>query len=664
MDNGVDHGSAGTSARQRALARDAFGAVLETEARLCRFVLSTREPGARPSVNAFGEPVVFERGEDAAALARSLAKHAALGERVALLATESELAAARSELRAIARERLSVVVHLFANFAGASPEPPGAGADVAFATEGLDWGVLLASGVEDSIDLTLIARRATEDSGTPFVIVHELPVLSARWIEPVRLPDAALCEAFVGAPAQRIKKSSDPAHPVHARMTSRAFAERVPFALASAMRGLEGFTGRRHDLLEKTAAEGAAVMLVGAGALGDALLGEAERLRAAGYDVGAVKLAALRPFPGPRLVRALARALVVTVLETSDEPLAQSNPLVREVKSAFADALTWAPDYPGVGRLPRIHSGVILPGEHELEAGDLDAVVRNMVEGEQGKRLIVYRADTGRADTGGADTAWKLERARDAAPYAATRLAMRGHARDLETANACAELAVTVLEAALALKCRTRVRPARGDADGASGATLELVAGRERPRGVASVGPLQLVLLDDVGVLLAGHPLERLERGGVVALPTDAASEEGFLGELPAYVKAMAFDRGVRVVGFRPSASTGARDPEDGRRLRTAATFAGVLLYAFGAATSASGGGRGARAAIDGSLVEREVEVALRALGSDESRAHEGAALARAAFEAHLEVGRGAVEKDPAAIHLGRSDARAGTLES
>jgi pyruvate ferredoxin oxidoreductase alpha subunit len=644
MENGVERGGESKSAKARALARDSWSAVLATEARLCQRVLSVRPLPEPHGPNAFGDPVTLEHGPDAAALVRALAKHAASGERVALLATEAELATARTELRAVARQRLPVVVHLFAPL----------GADVAFATEGLDWGVLLASGVEDSIDLALVARRATEDSGTPFLVVHERS--SVRHVEPVRIPDAALAEAFVGAPAQRIKKTSDPAHPIHAKMTSRAFAERVPFALGSAMRGLEAFTGRRHDLVERTLAEGAAAMLVGAGALGEALLGEAERLRAAGHDVGAVKITALRPFPGPRLVRLLGRALVITVLETSDEPLAQSNPIAREVKAAFADALTWAPDYPGVGRIPRIHSGTVVLGEHELEAGDLDSIVRNMVEGEQGKRLFVY----------GADPAYKLERTRDAAPYGAGRLAMHGYAKDLETANACAELCVTVLEATLALKCRTRVLP-RGDGDG-GGATFELLAARERPRGVHALGAVQLVLLDDLHALLAGHPLANLARGGFVAVPATRVGagsaggldmmEEALLGALPAYVKAIAFDRGVRVLGFAPPSA------DDGLRWKTAATFAGILLFAFGARASASGGERPARASIDGSLVEREVADALRALNLEEVHAREGGAVARRAFEAHVEVGRAAVEKDLTAVHLGRSDARAGTLES
>jgi pyruvate/2-oxoacid:ferredoxin oxidoreductase alpha subunit len=622
MENGVDRAGTTKNEATRALARDVFAAVLLTEARISQRVLSTYEAPWERQTNAFGDELTFEAGGDAVRLAKRAAEHAAAGQRVALLGTVEALAAARAELRAIAKARLPVVLHLFA----------ARGADATFATEGLGWCVLLAAGVEDSIDLALVARRAAEDSGTPFVVIHEKGPRHVH-LEAVRIPDDALCAVFVGAPAQRLKRSADPAHPVHAKTSDRAFAERAPFALGSAMRSLEAFTGRRHDLLERTSVEGAAVMLVGAGALGEALLGEAERLRAAGYDVGAVKITSLRPFPGPRVVRALARALVVTVLETTDEPLAQSNPLARDVKSAFADALTWAPDYPGVGRLPRIHSGAIAEGEHDLDAGDLDAIVLNMVAGEQGKRLFVY----------GSDPALKLPSAAEAAPYAASRMALEGQVADLETANACADLAVTVLSSALALKSRVHVRAL------VSGASFDLVAGRERPRCVAASGPLQLVLLDDLRSMLSGHPLANVIRGSMLAVPTKEASGEGLWNDLPAYVKAIAFDRGVRILGF----DAGPGGDEAARRWATASTFVGVVLYAFGRAASGS--------PIDGSLVARDVADALRAFGLDGARADELGGVARRAFESHVEVARGTVEKDVAAIGLGRSDARAAT---
>ncbi len=260
-----------------------------------------------------------------------------------------------------------------------------AGLAPALSLDDLLWGMLLGAGVSDAVDLALIARRAAEDSGCPFFVVHEGS--HAHAVEPVAAPSRELCEAFVGRAAGRARRTASPGDATGSA-GDRAFAERVPFALSSAMRELETLTGRHHDVIERVPASDAPVALVGAGALGDSLLADVDRLRAGGHDVAGVRVVAWRPFPAPRLVKALGRALAVTVLERVDLPLASGAPLAVQIKAAFADALTWAPDYPGVGRIPRIVSGVIAP-EREVDSTDLDAIVHNVIADERGKRAFL-----------------------------------------------------------------------------------------------------------------------------------------------------------------------------------------------------------------------------------------------------------------------------------
>ncbi len=99
-------------------------------------------------------------------------------------------------------------------------------------------------------------------------------------------------------------------------------------------------------------------------------------------------MVAWRPFPGPRLVRALCRALAISVLEGANRPLAGNGPLSVELKAAFADALTWVPEYPGIGRIPRMVAGAVAPG-HEIDATDLDALLHNLLADERGKRVFL-----------------------------------------------------------------------------------------------------------------------------------------------------------------------------------------------------------------------------------------------------------------------------------
>ena len=148
-------------------------------------------------------------------------------------------------------------------------------------------------------------------------------------------------------------------------------------------------------------------------------------------------------------------------------------------------------------------------------------------------------------------------------------------------------------------------------------------------------------------MLTAGNPVARLAEDGVLAVPTQERSADAVWSEIPAYAKAIVFDRGARVVGWAP---IDADTPAAARPWIVASSFAGLAL--------ASGAGR---APVDGSLVAREVAEALRALlgPSAEDLVTRGAEVARRAFEAHVEVPRATVERDQESIRLGRRDTRA-----
>jgi hypothetical protein len=634
MVNGVERSERQADGSRRAWAKDALGAIALVEGSFAERVLiaiSGPHPLALPPRSVFGDPVVVERGPTALALAARFVEAVEAGQRATMIAAAHDLASVRDTLRSLRARRMGTVVHAVAD----------RGVADALALADLGWGVLFCAGVEEALDLTLIARRAAEDSGTPFFVVHERG--SARHVEAVAAPSKELVEVFIGAPRGRLRPMSDAAHPIHVHVSERAFAERVPFALGSAMRELESLTGRRRDVIERIPAGDAAVMMVGVGELGESLVAGVERLREQGQDVGAIKITALRPFPGPRLVKAMARALGITVLETVDEPLAQSGPLAREVKAAFADAMTWAPDYPGIGRIPRIASGLAGVSGLELEAHHLDAIAHNMLADERGKRTFVL----------GGEGALGLEPVVVPAKVSSHSISMRGRVRDAATAEASAELCAAVVSSALGLHVRASVR--KVSAGEGEGFAFDLLASRERPRGAHAPHAVALIALEDAAMFAPASPLGRLADGGVVAVPTQQRSADAVWGELPAYAKAIIFDRHARVMGWTP-----AEAPSGDARARswlTAAAFAGLAL--------ASAAGRTGRAPVDGSLVAREVAEALRAAlkaGGDpgaESVITRGADAARAAFEAHIEVPRATVERDEESVRLGRRDARA-----
>ena len=330
-----------------------------------------------PTTNVFANRIVVERLGNGPGLARRLLEARGRGERVAVVARAADLAAMRAELALAAEQRAGVVVHAIAD-----GEDADMGLGPAIALAELPWGMLLGAGPGDAVDLALIARRAAEDSGFPFLVVH--PSGSpTRAPEPAE-PSREVLGAFLGGPAQPGPPGTFEPAPI-ARDT---FSERVPFALASAMRDLEGLTGRKRDVIERAPWADCALALVGAGRIGESLMGEVARLRAEGQDVGAVRIVAWRPFPAARLVKALSRVLAMTVLEGPSLAVSPSGPLATHLKAAFADALTWAPDYPGIGAIPRVVSGLVT-SRRDVGPRDVDAIVRNMNRDELGKRTFV-----------------------------------------------------------------------------------------------------------------------------------------------------------------------------------------------------------------------------------------------------------------------------------
>jgi pyruvate ferredoxin oxidoreductase alpha subunit len=662
----------------RAWARDLAGAVALVEGAIAQRVflaVGGADKGVvLPSHNVFGEPLAVEHGTDVVDLVRRCARAAEQGERVALVARASELATARSELVSIAARRLEVVVHTLAEPSRGDTPASDTGLAPALALDDLLWGMLLCAGVSDAIDLALIARRAAEDSGCPFFVVHE--VAHAHDVEPVAAPSLELCEAFVGPAQGRARRGSQgeaegegvggiDAPPAD----DRAFAERVPFALGSAMRELEGLTGRHHDVIERAPGSDAGVALVGAGALGDSIIADVERLRAGGHDVAAVRVVAWRPFPAPRLVKALGRALVVAVLERVDQPLASGAPLAVQLKAAFADALTWAPDYPGIGRIPRIVSGIVAP-QREVDSRDLDAIVQHVLADERGKRTFVLGAVAG---TDAAPGGSALQHASTPPALAASpgSFVMRGIVSRREIASAAAELCAAVLASALGLRTRVAVRELPEDEGG--GFAFDLVASRQRPRGghaphavgVLAVGDLELLSRGEGsrGSASRGNALSRLARSGVLAICSDRRAADALWSDVPPWAKAVVFDRGARVLGWtggRAGAGVGGNGTDG-----VGAASVWVVASAFvGVALAVVASDRGLREAgvgegVDGAVVEREVAEALRGGVASHAKdaggvAEGGGKAARATFEAIVEVPRATIERDDDGVRLGR----------
>ena len=441
------------------------------------------------------------------ALPRALVEACALSEkheRAAVVAPVERLASLRDSLRRAANARLGIVAHAVA----------GHGAEDLSALMDLGWGVLCASGPEESFDLTLVARRAAEDSGVPFIVVHGLGRAqhpAGRAVAMASLPQDKAVQAFVGTAGQGRPRADG------ARVSAgdRAFAARVPFALGAALREYGTVSGRRHDMFDKVPLGESPLVLVGMGPVGDALFCAVGELRARGYDVGAVQITSLRPFPGPRLVKALARSLAVTVLEPVEEPLSHGALLSREVKAAFSDALTWVPGFPGIGRIPKLFGGAT---GSAFDLADLVVACENMLADERGRRVFSFM-----------DVEHSLPRfARVPEPPKEERSEREVTIRFVLDDVASAEAVLGAVGASLATGVGLRTQGIVTATTPGAGALLDVIASRDHVRGGMARRAPRLVLATERGVASAGAVVP-LADGAVLGLlgaePTCALPE-------------------------------------------------------------------------------------------------------------------------------------------
>lgn len=338
--------------------------VLQAEGAVCSAIFTTA-PGDRCTAL----PSAAEAVNAAAAVARD-------GHRGAVVLRADELLGALGAIHAAARARAPITVHVLGGGVGAR-----SGRDELAPALDAGAGVLVTWSAQDSVDLALGARRAAEDSETPFVIFSDGggPVMA--------LPGSGLVGAFLG---EGKRGGAAACTELESKRRERGYAARAPFALAAALRELSELTGRPLAPVERHETADADEVIVAVGQAFPAARAVATALRREGRRVGAVGVRALRPFFAAEVVKSMARARSVAVLEPLDVALAPAGPLAQSLKAAFADALTWAPGFPGVGRIPTIVSVAFATLEGAVDEGAVRAALAELAAGDRAKRLVVF----------------------------------------------------------------------------------------------------------------------------------------------------------------------------------------------------------------------------------------------------------------------------------
>lgn len=499
--------------------------------------------------NLWGRSLFFLEPESEHSSASAAEGFAAAGGRVTNFTSGQGLVLMKEVLYTISGKRLPPVFHIGARALTSHSLNVHAGHDDVMAVTDTGWGILFAKHAQAAGDLALIARRAAENSVTPFLNCQD-GFLTTHTIESVRLPEPELMQLFVGDSREKLVNLMDPHNPMMSgvvqnqdsymkgKIAQRVYYDKVEAALVEAMDEFYRLTGRRYDMVQTYRMEDAEYAIVGMGSMIETCEATADHLREVeGLKAGVVHLTCFRPFPGPQLVEVLKGVKAVAVIERMDNPMAQSNPLAVELKSAFADALTGAEGYPQIERVPTIYSGSAGLGSRDVRAGDFVAAFRHMARGEA-RRYFVLGIRHPLAISDGDDP--------DVRPVGA--FSMRGHSVGGYGSVTTNKVIATISGELFGMDAQAY--PKYGSEKKGLPTTYYLTLADERIRMHNELKNVEFIPLNNESAFLTGKPLVGLAEGGTVFVQSTQTTPEDVWARVPAYAKGIIRGRRARVLAL------------------------------------------------------------------------------------------------------------------
>jgi pyruvate-ferredoxin/flavodoxin oxidoreductase len=476
--------------------------------------------------------------------AMSTCEGAALaGGRVTNFTSAQGLLLMKEVLYVISGKRLPMILHIGARTLTSQALCIHAGHDDVMGCADVGWGILFCKNNQYILDLSIIARRASEDSETPFMVVQD-GFLATHTSESCFLPEPELMKQFVGDPRKKIRNLFDPRRGLmigvvenqdafmKGKFAQRYFYDHVPRLLQNAMEEYYHLTGRRYNMTDGFMLEDAEYVIAGMGTMIETAEAVIEELRREGLKVGVMHITSFRPFPSAEIVQKLSKVKAITVVERCDIPLAQSNPLTIEIKAAFSDALTGAPGMPQIERIPVIYTCVAGIGSRDVKPDDFIAMVDNMRKGER-KRLSAVGIIHPEA----------LPRTRTIDLRAGRTYCLRGHSiGGLGSVTTVKALASMLNDA---FNLNVQAYPKFSAEKRGLPTTYFLGASDSHVKFHYEYKDVNFVDVVDPNAFKAGNPLAGLEEGGILLIHTEKTPEEVWR-ELPSRAKRTIVERKIK----------------------------------------------------------------------------------------------------------------------
>lgn len=321
----------------------------------------------RFGANVFGNPLVSVKAVNARGALTGAIGAAITGKRTTAFISATDLANSIDLMANAANQLLPLVIHVengsIANYAGSQ-----CGSHLGYQLC-LDIGcfVLFAPNAQAAADMTLIARRTTELTLVPGIVVidteetaipvQDVSLLSWQAIyKYLGVPGAAIAapnqaqNLLFGDSRPRVPNWFDVDRPVlvggmqNRQRMALGVAAREAYYCSFVEQTLQEsctlfteVTNRNYAQISTHKIEDAQLLLIVAGAMIETAEAVADFLRSEKkLKVGVLGVLALRPFPGIQIANCLNNKQQAFVLERSSTPLTQDPPLLREIRVALA----------------------------------------------------------------------------------------------------------------------------------------------------------------------------------------------------------------------------------------------------------------------------------------------------------------------------------------
>lgn len=505
------------------------------------------EAYANGRTNLWGDTLQFIEPESEHSAASACEGFALAGGRVTTFTSGQGLILMKEVLYTISGKRLPVVFHIGARALTSHSLNVHCGHDDVYGVADTGWGICFGRNAQEAADLALICRRAAEDCQTPFMHVLD-GFLITHTVENVRLPELELMRQFVGRPENKLSNWMDPSRPMmtgvvqnqdsymKGKIAQRWYYDLVKPKLLAAMAEYEELTGRHYGLIDCDAIDDAEYAVVALGSMAEHAAEVARWYREeTGRRVGVVHVTSFRPFPGPELVAALAGCKAVAVLERADEPLSPSNPLTAGLKAAFADAVTGAPGFPRIDRVPTIYSGCAGLGSRDVRPSNLIAVFDHLAENDGSQRYFTL----------GIRHPTAIDAAIDPDVRPAGSFSMRGHSVGGFGSITTNKVIATIVGDLPGM--HVQAYPKYGSEKKGLPTTFYLTIAPEPIRTHMEMNHVEFVPINDVNAFSHDNPLAGLRDGGQIFVQTYHTDPERVWRGIPAAARDEIARRGIRV---------------------------------------------------------------------------------------------------------------------